>query len=180
MTTYQDGHAGAICQGRSRFLYVRRARFARSSLRHTLMLLRIAMLVGLSSPLWALAAPPELLPANPARATSTTGTATPAMAPLPIDPPPPATTPLLPADAAAPSAAKGGAEAALAPQAGTLAPRTFRSLDSDADGSLTVAEAGADPVLRENFAGFDSNGDGRLSRDEFASYQPGPGDAAGD
>ncbi|RBF95094.1 EF-hand domain-containing protein, partial [Xanthomonas oryzae pv. oryzae] len=27
---------------------------------------------------------------------------------------------------------------------------------------------------------FDSNGDGRLSRDEFAIYQPGPGDAAGD
>lgn len=144
------------------------------------MLLRIAMLVGLSSPLRALAAPPELPPANPPRGTSTTGPATPAMAPLPIDPPPPATTPLLPVDAAAPSAAKGGAEAALAPQAGTLAPRTFRSLDSDADGSLTVAEAGADPVLRENFAGFDSNGDGRLSRDEFASYQPGPGDAAGD
>lgn len=145
------------------------------------MLPRIAVLIGLSNPLWALAAPPELPPANPPRAgSSSAGPTAPVMAPLPIDPPSPATTPLLPADAAAPSAAKGGAEAALVPQAGTLAPRTFRSLDSDADGALTPAEAGADPVLRENFAGFDSNGDGRLSRDEFASYQPGPGDAAGD
>lgn len=101
------------------------------------------------------------------------------MSPLPIDPPTPASTPLLPADVPGSSTAKGGAEASLA-QAGALVPRSFRSLDSDADGSLTMAEAGADPVLRENFAGFDSNGDGRLSRDEFASYQPGPGDAAGD
>jgi len=61
-----------------------------------------------------------------------------------------------------------------------LVPRSFRSLDTDGDGSLTLAEAGADPVLGENFASFDSNGDGRLSRDEFASYQPGPGDTDGD
>lgn len=68
----------------------------------------------------------------------------------------------------------------LRPPPAAWRPRSFRSLDTDGDGSLTLAEASADPVLRENVAAFDSNGDGRLSRDEFASYQPGPGDAAGD
>lgn len=99
------------------------------------------------------------------------------MSPLPIVPPAPATTPLLPT-APRPARSTSGAEASAA--AGSLAPRSFRSLDTDADGSLTLAEASADPVLRENFSSLDSNGDGRLSREEFASYQPGPGDAAGD
>ncbi|AOD16240.1 EF-hand domain-containing protein [Xanthomonas fragariae] len=140
--------------------------------------LRIALLVGLSGPMLALAAPPKLPQANPAPVVPATRGAS-SMLPLPIDPTTPATTPLLPVDASGPSSTKSGADASVAP-AGTLAPRSFRSLDTDADGLLIVAEAGADPILRENFAGFDSNGDGRLSRDEFASYQPGPGDAAGD
>ncbi|WP_426803346.1 EF-hand domain-containing protein [Xanthomonas campestris] len=141
------------------------------------MSVRLTLLIGLSATGMVWAAPPEPPPVTPAPAPAVPGSSTQTMAPLPIDPPTPASTPLLPA---ATSGAKGGAEAALPSQAGTLGPRSFRSLDSDADGSLTAAEAGADPVLRENFARFDSNGDGRLSRDEFASYQPGPGDAAGD
>ncbi|WP_259163590.1 EF-hand domain-containing protein [Xanthomonas sp. 4461] len=142
--------------------------------------LRIILLAGLSGPLLAFAAPPELPPASTQQPLAPPGSSAPAMSPLPIEPPPPATTPLLPSDPAGPVRPRSGADSSVAAPAGTLVPRSFRSLDSDADGSLTREEAGADPILRENFADFDSNGDGRLSRDEFASYQPGPGDAAGD
>ncbi|EGD11504.1 EF-hand domain-containing protein [Xanthomonas vesicatoria] len=142
--------------------------------------LRLTLLAALCSPMLAFAAPPELPPATAQQPLVPPGTSAPAMAPLPIEPPSPATTPLVPSDPAGPVHSRSGAESSVAAPAGTLAPRSFRSLDSDADGSLTREEAGADPILRENFADFDSNGDGRLSRDEFASYQPGPGDATGD
>ncbi|WP_266103492.1 EF-hand domain-containing protein [Xanthomonas campestris] len=145
------------------------------------MSLRIPVFAALWIASIACAAPPELPPATqPSAPAAPPGAVNPAMSPLPVEPPPPATTPLLPVEPAGPSRAKGGAEAAVAPTAGTLAPRSFRTLDTDADSSLTPAEANADPILRGNFASFDANGDGRLSRDEFASYQPGPGDAAGD
>ncbi|MFA0922822.1 EF-hand domain-containing protein [Xanthomonas fragariae] len=134
----------------------------------------------MSGPMLALAAPPKLPQANPASVVpATRGASAMLPMPMPIDPTTPATTPLLPVDASGPSSTKSGADASVAP-AGTLAPHSFRNLDTDADGLLIVAEAGADPILRENFAGFDSNGDVHLSREEFASYQPGPGDAAGD
>ncbi|MFO3707064.1 EF-hand domain-containing protein [Xanthomonas codiaei] len=145
------------------------------------MSLRIPVFAGLWIALIAAAAPPELPPVTQqSPPAAPPGAVNPTMSPLPVEPPPPAITPLLPAEPAGPSRAKGGTEAAVVPTAGTLAPRSFRTLDTDADSSLTPAEASADPILRENFASFDANGDGRLSRDEFASYQPGPGDATGD
>ncbi|OCG80840.1 hypothetical protein, partial [Xanthomonas euvesicatoria] len=103
----------------------------------------------MANPVLALAAPPVLPPATPTTSVpATAGSTTPAMSPLPIDPPAPATTPLLPT-APGPAKSTSGAEASAA-AAGSLVPRSFRSLDTDADGSLTLAEASADPVLREN------------------------------
>lgn len=62
----------------------------------------------------------------------------------------------------------------------TLAPRDFATLDVDGDGLIDSAEAAADPILVERFAVLDLDDDDRLSREEFASYQPGPAAAVGE
>lgn len=61
-----------------------------------------------------------------------------------------------------------------------LAPAGFAALDRDRDGSIDVAEAAADPLLADGFGQFDRNADHRLSREEYAAYQPGPADAVGE
>lgn len=43
----------------------------------------------------------------------------------------------------------------------------FREADRDANGTLSLDEVRTIPVLAEEFALHDSNGDGRLSRAEF-------------
>lgn len=90
-------------------------------------------------------------------------------------PPPPAPTPTAPMPLTAPTPAGPDSVPATA-----LAPHDFAKLDRDRDGGLDRAECAADPILAQGFDGFDDNGDGRLSREEFASYQPGPGDPGGD
>jgi len=61
-----------------------------------------------------------------------------------------------------------------------LAPHDFAALDANRNGSLEQAECEADPILAQAFGSFDANGDRRLSREEFARYLPGPGDAIAD
>jgi len=90
-------------------------------------------------------------------------------------PSPPVPTPPMPTQFVAPTPAGPDGIPATA-----LAPHDFATLDRDRDGSLDRAECAADPILAQGFDGFDDNGDGRLSREEFASYQPGPGDPGGD
>lgn len=89
----------------------------------------------------------------------------PSEAPLPPLPAPPASTLPVPAAPASDAGAVAGA-------------RSFATLDLDRDGRIGRAEATADPVLRETFDTFDADADGALSREEYAHYQPGPGDPA--
>ena len=46
---------------------------------------------------------------------------------------------------------------------------TFESLDKNADAQLSKSEAAADKMLSDSFAAADTNGDGYLSKAEFAA-----------
>ena len=46
------------------------------------------------------------------------------------------------------------------------------SLDVDADGSISRAEAGADAELMARWSDIDLDGDGMLSAEEYAALQP--------
>lgn len=46
---------------------------------------------------------------------------------------------------------------------------TFESLDKNADRQISRTEAGVDRKLSNGFAVLDSNGDGFLSREEYAA-----------
>jgi len=47
----------------------------------------------------------------------------------------------------------------------------FDKLDTDRDGSLSAFEVQADMKLLERFTELDKNGDGKLSKEEFAAYK---------
>lgn len=45
----------------------------------------------------------------------------------------------------------------------------FDALDANQDGNIAQTEAQAHPTVAEHFASADTNGDGALSREEFAA-----------
>jgi hypothetical protein len=45
----------------------------------------------------------------------------------------------------------------------------FDALDTDKDGRVSQAEAGAHPVVSKSFGQADANGDGGISREEFSA-----------
>jgi len=63
------------------------------------------------------------------------------------------------------------APAAFAQDDSTVNP--FDQLDTNEDGQISVMEAEANSTLLERFASLDANGDGLLSREEFAAFYPG-------
>jgi hypothetical protein len=52
-----------------------------------------------------------------------------------------------------------------------LTPREFYILDRDRSGYLTPDEVKGDAMLEQNFKKIDKNRDGRISLDEFTSFQ---------
>ena len=61
--------------------------------------------------------------------------------------------------------------AALAQTQTTTTP-VFDSLDKNADGKVTLAEASNDDELFVAFKNLDKDKNGELNKDEFAMYQP--------
>jgi hypothetical protein len=60
---------------------------------------------------------------------------------------------------------------AAAAHAGDMTKEQFTAADKDLDGSLTLAEAQAsEPKLAEKFTKLDTNGDGKLSAEEFSAH----------
>ena len=56
--------------------------------------------------------------------------------------------------------------------AGAKVEDTFKTLDKDADGSVTAEEAAGDSELAAKFATLDKNADGKLSAEEFKAAAP--------
>ncbi|ODB35597.1 calmodulin [Pseudoalteromonas sp. BMB] len=55
--------------------------------------------------------------------------------------------------------------------ASALAGDDFAKLDTDGNGSISVAEAGVSASLSEQFADLDTNADGELSKSEYENYE---------
>jgi EF hand domain-containing protein len=70
-----------------------------------------------------------------------------------------------PAQGQTPQPGETASPPAAAPQSGSI----FDVLDSNRDGNIAQTEAAAHPTVAQNFAQADTNGDGALSREEFAA-----------
>jgi Ca2+-binding EF-hand superfamily protein len=70
----------------------------------------------------------------------------------------------------------------VAQEGGETAGSPFDALDRDRDGTLTAREGQGHPVVAQNFATADKDGNGSLSREEFnsafTSSRPQPAPAA--
>lgn len=53
----------------------------------------------------------------------------------------------------------------------------FTQLDVDGDGTLSMEEASADPILKDSWANADANQDGKLERAEFSAFEMKAGNA---
>ena len=65
----------------------------------------------------------------------------------------------------APQPGEAATPPASAPQSGSI----FDALDANQDGNIAQTEADSHPTVAQNFAQADTNGDGALSREEFAA-----------
>ena len=54
----------------------------------------------------------------------------------------------------------------------------FTQLDANGDGTLSMEEASADPVLRDSWTNADANQDGMIERAEFSAFEMKAGESA--
>lgn len=67
--------------------------------------------------------------------------------------------------------AAGSTAAPTATQVAAPADADFKKLDGNADGKLSIKEAGKDKTLASVFEKVDANQDGMVSTDEYATYK---------
>lgn len=114
-----------------------------------------------ASALAQVGAPPSSSPpANPPSGTQPATPATPGGAGTPA-------TPATPADPGAKGSLSGSGNT---PAGSVTGSATFSTIDKNADGKITRAEARGDASLNAKFKDLDSNKDGTLSMSEYATF----------
>jgi Ca2+-binding EF-hand superfamily protein len=72
------------------------------------------------------------------------------------------------------SAIRSALAAGIFAAAPVIAADTFTSLDKNNDGNIDATESAAQPWLQQGFSQFDTNHDGKLGKDEFATAEKSP------